>query len=178
MRSARLPALEPDLLPPPPERGQHGRIVRLDRQIADAAGNIGVPFLAISLLSRMHASGRISLDEARAGEQFHAHFRRAALGDLRAADLARIRGQPRAGRAIAPSAEHYRRKVWDAVMALGGPDAPCGSIIWAVIGEEMDIKRWALERFRPLRRVSEHAASGILIAALGCLATYYERGRR
>src|SRR5215469_13657844 len=135
------------VVPPTIERLRRGDVRRSERQIQDTAGAVGDPFITLSLLTRMHADGRITLEEVQAGEQFHSDFRRAALGDLRAADLARIRGQ-RHGRELAASTEHYRWKVWNAVTPLGGPTSPCGSIVWSVVGEEMDIKRWCLERFR------------------------------
>jgi len=171
------PAFEPDLVPPPPERGQHDRIERLDRQIADVRGDIGSPFITISLLARMHNEGKITDEEVEAGDRFHLEFRRASLGDLRAAAVDRVRIENRRpGFEITPSAEHFRRRIWDVLAALGGVDAPPASCLYHVIGAEETLKDWALRRYT-VRRISEHQAPGVLIGALSCLAAYYTRTR-
>jgi hypothetical protein len=42
---------EPDLVPPPPERGHHDRVRRAERQLVDVRGDIADPFIVVSLLS-------------------------------------------------------------------------------------------------------------------------------
>jgi hypothetical protein len=166
-----------DILPPPPERGQHDRIRRSDRQLVDVRGDIADPFIVVSLLGRWHAEGRIDLAEVDAGARFHREFRLGSLGDLHAADVGRVRSSAGwTGRAISANAEHFRRRVWDALEALGGLDRPPASCIYHVIGCEQTLKDWCRERYTA-RRISEHQAPGILVAALACLASHYQGAR-
>ncbi len=68
--------------------------------------------------------------------------------------------------------EAARTAVWRAIRALGGIASPAGSCLWHVVGWERSLKEWALEQGWAGRRVSQEAASGILIAALGALETH------
>jgi hypothetical protein len=69
--------------------------------------------------------------------------------------------------------ETARRAVWEAILAVGGLGSPAGSCLWHVLGWESSLKEWALERGWSGRRVSQEAASGILIAALGALEAHF-----
>ena len=69
--------------------------------------------------------------------------------------------------------ESAREHVWRALVAVGGPGSPAGSCLWHVVGWERSLKEWALEQGWNGRRVSQEAASGILIAALGILEAHY-----
>jgi hypothetical protein len=171
------PAIESDLIPPPPERAQHDRIERLDRQINDARGDIGVPWQAVGYLGKLLAEGRINEAEFEAGRRFRADFRAAHLEGLHASDLSRPRidSGHRAGE-LAAAVVGARRRVMAALDALGGIASPAGSVIWACVGEEATIKAWAQSRYLD-RPMSPHQGSGALIAALGCLATFYRVGR-
>ena len=158
----------------PNERWARGDVRRTDRQINDVRGDIGAPFVTISLLARMHSEGKLTDEEVEAGDRFHREFRRAALGDLRAADVGRVRTENRRAPEITVSAEHFRRRIWDALAMLGGLDAPPASCIFHVVGNEETLKDWARRRYT-VRRISEHQAPGVLISALACLAVYYTR---
>jgi hypothetical protein len=70
--------------------------------------------------------------------------------------------------------ENARQHVWRAIVAVGGPSSPGGSCLWHVVGWECSLKEWAFEQGWNGRRVSQEAASGILIAALGALETHYQ----
>ena len=59
-------------------------------------------------------------------------------------------------------------------MALGGIDAPPASCIFHVVGAEETLKDWCRRRYTA-RRISEHQAPGVLIAALTSLAVHYKR---
>ena len=63
--------------------------------------------------------------------------------------------------------------VWHAIRAVGGIASPAGSCLWHVVGWERSLKEWALEQGWSGRRVSQEAASGILIAALGALEAHF-----
>ena len=60
-----------------------------------------------------------------------------------------------------------------AIRAVGGLGSPAGSCLWHVVGWEQSLKEWALGQGWNGRRVSQEAASGILIAALGALEAHF-----
>ena len=71
--------------------------------------------------------------------------------------------------------EVARTAVWNAVLAVGGLGSPAGSVLWHVVGWEKSLKEWALEQgWSGQRQVSQEAAAGMLIAALGVLEAHYE----
>jgi hypothetical protein len=159
---------------PTPERRRHGPVERLERAIADEEGRPARPYRTVDTLALMERRGSITAAMRQAGEDFRTQFRRAALDPLRALDPAR---PPVAlGRRLAdePSwpIEAARRAVWRALQAVGGLASPAGSCLWHVVGWERSLKEWAREQGWNGRRVSEEAASGIMIATLGILASH------
>lgn len=170
------PHLTPGMEAPTRERRGHGLLERLDRPIADAAGRPARPYRAVDTLSLMERRGSITAGMRQAGEDFHARFATARLDPLRAHDWRR----PRAGVVLSRSdadpgarIEAARRAVWRAVLAVGGIGSPAGSCLWHVVGWQCSLKEWALEQGWNGRRISQEAASGILIAALGALERHF-----
>ena len=74
--------------------------------------------------------------------------------------------------------ENAREVVWRAILAVGGLGSAGGSCLWHVLGWERSLKEWALEQGWRGRRVSQEAASGILIAALGALEGHFTTARK
>jgi hypothetical protein len=130
----------------------------------------------------MERQGSITAGMRRAGEDFRACFKTAQLDPLRAFDLSRPRigvqssfpPREQSGLRI----ENARAVVWDAILAVGGLGSAAGSCLWHVLGWERSLKEWALEQGWNGRRVSQEAASGILIAALGVLEAHFSNSRR
>jgi len=162
---------------PTPERRQHGAIERLERTISDAAGHPSRPYRAVDTLAIMQRRGSITAGMKQAGEDFRARFAVAQLDPLRALDLSHLRLGERSPRphsdGPAQRIEAARAAVWRAVQAVGGFASPAGSCLWHVLGWERSLKEWALQRGWSGRRVSQEAASGILIAALGALEAHF-----
>ena len=162
---------------PTPERQRHGPVERLERPIADLAGRPARPYRAVDTLAIMERRGSITSGMRQAGEDFRARFARAQLDPLRALDLSRLRLGERNLRPDSGSSglriEAARGAVWRAVQAVGGLGSPAGSCLWHVLGWEQSVKEWALEQGWSGRRVSQEAAAGILIAALGALESHY-----
>jgi hypothetical protein len=153
------------------ERKQHGAINRAGRQMADAQGGIGQPWIARDLLASMEARGAITSPLRLAGEEFHRHFQRAAMSPIRAADVSRI---PRLGAAPDHVGNMGARKcVSDALDALGGLGSPAGSCAWHILGCEMSVNEWARREGWSGRAIHPNVASGILIGALGILAKHF-----
>jgi hypothetical protein len=165
-------------LGPTPERLQHGPVEALPRAIADSLGRLSRPYRAVDTLQIMERRGSITPAMRQAGEDFRARFTVAQLDPLRASDQSHLRiaeEGPRPDKAApGPRAEAARATVWRAVQAVGGIGSPAGSCLWHVVGWQLPLKEWALGQGWSGRRVSQEAASGILIAALGALESHLD----
>jgi len=71
-----------------------------------------------------------------------------------------------------------RRRVGEALDALGGLGSPAGNCVWHVVGLQRSIREWAMRQGWGGRPVRFEQAQGILVAALGVLAWNYGYGRR
>ena len=166
---------------PTPERRNRGIVERVERPIADEKGRPSRPYRAIDILGAMERRGSITGGMRQAGEDFRARFTIAQLDPLRAPDWSRPRERGTARfTADEPGAriEGAREAVWCAIQAVGGPVSPAGSCLWHVVGWEQSLKEWALGQGWGGRRVTQEAASGILIAALGALEMHFGLKRR
>jgi len=177
-RRSRGPVGENVAVAPTAERRKQGIVERLERPIADDAGHLARPYRAVDTLAAMERRGSITAGMRQAGEDFRARFATAHLDPLRAPDWSRLRvggSSSNFRTADEPDLriEGARDAVWRAILAVGGIGSPAGSCIWHVVGWERSLKEWALERGWSGRRVSQEAASGILIAALGALAAHF-----
>jgi hypothetical protein len=176
-RRIAVPISENVAVTPTPERRQHGIIERLERPIADESGRPARPYRAVDTLAVMERRGSITAGMRQAGEDFRARFATAQLDPLRAPDWSRLRvgisSRFRAGDGPGLRIESARDVVWRAILAVGGIGSPAGSCLWHVVGWERSLKEWALEQGWSGRRVSQEAASGILIAALGALEAHF-----
>jgi hypothetical protein len=176
-RRLTVPSGENVAVMPTPERRNHGVVERLERPIADESGRPARPYRAVDTLGTMERRGSITATMRQAGEDFRARFATAQLDPLRAPDWSRLRvggsSRIRAGDEPGLRIEGARNVVWRAIQAVGGMGSPAGSCLWHVVGWERSLKEWALEQGWNGRRVSQEAASGILIAALGALEAHF-----
>src|SRR3954454_16849768 len=166
---------------PTVERLHHGSIERLHRAIADTQGNAARPYRALDTLAVMERRGSITAGMRQAGEDFRARFTTAQLDPLRALDLSQLRlgGRPSRSGDEGPGLriEAARTAVWRAIQAVGGIASPAGSCVWHVVGWKSSLKAWTIEQGWNGRRVSQEAASGILVAALGALEAHFGSSR-
>jgi hypothetical protein len=143
----------------------------VDKAIADDEGRPAQPYRSIDILAAMERRGAITAEMREAGEEFQLLFRVAQLDPLMAADLSRpivSGGVFNVG--IGHRIEQARRLVWETLMSVGGLGSAGGSCLWHVLGWQQSLKEWASQQGWSGRRVSQEAASGILIGALGVLA--------
>ncbi len=152
---------------PTAERKKHDEVERLEKQIVDARGMSGAPYVVLSPLAAMERNQTISRQQRNAGDKFHDAFRRAMLDQRRAAAL--IRGPTPVvwwGQSLGNT--EARRRVAEAIRALGGEGAVGANLVWHVLGLEWSLKFW-IENQRIARISNKSVASGILIGALDVL---------
>jgi hypothetical protein len=174
-RQTRTTTISADIIPP--ERLRQGLVELAPSVIADEAGRPSRPYRAIDTLAIMERRGSITSGMRQAGEDFRRRFAVAQLDPLRALDLSRLslgdKPTRRGDHAPGLRAEAARNAVWRAIRAAGGIASPAGSCLWHVVGWERPLKEWAQQQGWAGRRVSQEAASGILIAALGALEAHF-----
>lgn len=177
MNRRRQNQREPRENPISPERLRHGLIELVPAVIADTDGRAARPYRAVDTLTLMERRGSITAGMRQAGEDFRQRFAVAQLDPLRALDISRLslgdKPTRRGDHAPGSRVEAARGAVWRAIGAVGGIASPAGSCLWHVVGWERSLKEWALEQGWAGRRVSQEAASGILVAALGALEAHF-----
>jgi hypothetical protein len=171
MRKRKLRTEAADPFAPTPERRTHGIVERVPQAIADEAGRPARPYRAPDTLAVMLRKGSITSGMHQAGEDFHALFMTAQLETLHAVDLQRlpdgINELP-----LSLRQSEARKEIWRILKTLGGMASPAGSCLWHVVGGATTVKEWALHYAWNGRTLSQEAASGVLIGALGALQAY------
>jgi hypothetical protein len=66
-----------------------------------------------------------------------------------------------------------QRTVHDALARLGGQGSLAASCLWHIVGLGEGIREWSLEH----AGLNRHAASGVLLAALGILEAHFSGQR-
>jgi hypothetical protein len=142
----------------------------------DPDGRIVYHHRTVDTLGKMLRAGTINQEMHDAAKDFQAAFIVANLDPLRALPIMRVPGTGREPE-LNERQLHARRRVHEAMAALGGISSPAGSCIWHVVGLQRSVREWALRRGWGGRPVRQEQAQGILIAGLGMLAGHfgYER---
>jgi hypothetical protein len=139
----------------------------------DPEGRIVVHHRTVDTLGKMLRAGAITQEMHDAAKDFEAAFIVANLDSLRALPILRVPGTGREPD-LNECQLHARRRVHKALEALGGLSSPAGSCIWHVVGLQRSVREWAMRQGWNGRLVDQKQAQGILIAALGVIATPYE----
>ena len=141
----------------------------------DPEGRIVVHHRTVDTLGKMLKAGTITQEMHDAAKDFQAAFIVANLDPIRALPILRVPGTGREpelnGRQL-----DARRRVHEALEALGGISSPAGSCVWHVIGLQRSVREWAIRQGWGGRPVDHKAAGGILTAALGVLAAHLGYG--
>jgi hypothetical protein len=118
-----------------------------------------------------------TIDEAMhdAARDFQASFIVANLDPLRALPILRVPGTGRESELNERQLD-ARRRVHEAMHALGGLSSSAGSCIWHVVGLQRSVREWAMRQGWGGRPVRQDQAQGILVAALGVLAAHLGYG--
>ena len=144
---------------------------------ADPHGRPVVHHRTVDTLGIMLRAGTITKDMHDAARDFQAQFTVARFDVVRCMPLMRLPGG--GGAADLTDAQvDARRRVSEALEALGGLGSPAGSCVWHVVGLQRSVREWAMRQGWGGRPVRIEQAQGILVAALGMLAGYYGYARR
>jgi Domain of unknown function (DUF6456) len=155
------------------ERGKPAGLPRRELEEVlevDPGGRIVVHHRTVDTLGKMLRSGTISQEMHDAARAFESTFTIANLDPIRASLMLRM---PGAGREpdLNDRQLDARRRVHAAMQALGGINSPAGSCVWHVVGLQRSVREWATRQGWSGRPVRQEQAQGILIAALGMLAS-------
>jgi hypothetical protein len=114
-----------------------------------------------------------------AARDFQAAFIVANLDPLRALPILRVPGNGREPDLNERQLD-ARRRVHEAMQALGGISSPAGSCVWHVVGLQRSVREWAVRQGWGGRQVDQKEAKGILVAALGMLLACrgYAKGKQ
>jgi hypothetical protein len=134
----------------------------------DPDGRIVYHHRSVDTLGKMLRAGTIDQAMHDAAKDFQASFIVAQLDPLRAVPILRVPGTGREPE-LNERQLHARRRVHEAMAALGGIGSPAGSCVWHVVGLQRSVREWAIRRGWGGRAVRQEQAQGILIAALGVL---------
>ncbi|MCW5700538.1 MAG: hypothetical protein KIT00_11925 [Rhodospirillales bacterium] len=142
---------------------------------ADPDGRPVVHHRTVDTLGRMLRAGTITKDMHDAAHDFQASFTIARFDAVRCMALMRVSGSPGELRFTEAQLD-ARRRVGEALDALGGLGSPAGSCVWHVVGLQCSIREWAMRQGWGGRLVRVEQAQGIMVAALGVLAGWYGYG--
>jgi hypothetical protein len=170
-KAKRATSRHEDLSKPSKWRLQHGTFSEPIRDTDPETGSPVQHRRAVDTLGQMMANGTITPQMHEAGCIFRTLFRSAALDGIATSQLIRLAGATADG--MTSRQIDARRRVAQALDALGGHDSPAGSCIWFVVGLEMSVREWAARRGWSGRSVSQPIAGGMLVAGLGILAMHF-----
>ena len=142
---------------------------------ADPDGRIVYHHRTVDTLGKMLRAGTIDQAMHDAAKDFQAAFIVAQLDPLRALPILRVPGTGREPE-LNERQLHARRRVHEAMAALGGISSPAGSCVWHVVGLQRSVREWAMRQGWGGRPVRQEQAQGILVAALGVLAAHFGYG--
>jgi hypothetical protein len=142
----------------------------------DPEGGIVVHHRTVDSLAKMLRAGSITQEMHDAARDFQASFIVANLEAIRALPILRVPGNGREPDLNERQLD-ARRRVHQALEALGGISSPAGSCVWHVVGLQRSVREWSMRQGWGGRPVRQEQAQGILIAALGVLAGHlgYDR---
>jgi hypothetical protein len=137
----------------------------------DPDGRIVVHHRTVDTLGKMLRAGTITPEMYDAAKDFQAAFIVANLDPIRALPILRVPGTGREPDLNERQLD-ARRRVHEALQALGGISSPAGGCVWHVVGLQQSVREWAIRQGWRGRPVRQEQAQGILVAALGVLAAH------
>jgi hypothetical protein len=111
----------------------------------DPDGRIVYHHRTVDTLGKMLRAGTIDQAMHDAAKDFQAAFIIAQLDPLRALPILRVPGTGREPE-LNERQLHARRRVHEAMAALGGISSPAGSCVWHVVGLQRSVREWAMRQ--------------------------------
>lgn len=142
---------------------------------ADPDGRAVQHHRVVDTLGKMLRAGTITTEMHEAAADFHTAFSSAKFDRVMTMQLMRIRGSGSAAEMVDGQID-ARRRVFEAIDALGGLSSPAGSCVWHVVGMRCSVREWAMRQGWNGRQVDRDQAVGVLVAALAILAQHFRRG--
>ena len=152
-------------------RLQHGGV---GPAVRDADPDTGTPVQhhrTVDTLGVMLNHNTITPEMHEAGCIFRTQFRTASLDGMRTTQIIRMPGGT--GDTLTERQASARRRIAAVMEVVGGPDTATGSCLWHVVGLECSVREWAMRRGWNGKPIPPPQGQGILIGALGVLATHY-----
>lgn len=141
----------------------------------DPDGRIVVHHRTVDALGKMLKAATIDQEMHDVALDFQANFIIANLDPLRAVPILRVPGTGREPD-LSERQLDARRRVHEAMQALGGMSSPAGSCVRHVVGLQRSVRAWAIRQGWGGRSIRQEQAQGILVAALGVLAPHFGYG--
>lgn len=170
-KAKRATTGQEDLSKPSRWRLQHGGFEEPVRAADPEKGSPVEHRRAVDTLGMMLTNGTITPQMHEAGCIFRTLFRSAAIDSMCTSQLIRLAGATAEG--FSNRQLEARRRVAEALDALGGHGSPAGSCVWFVVGLEFSVREWAMRQGWSGRPVHGPVAQGMLVAALGTLASHF-----
>ena len=139
---------------------------------ADPDGRPVVHHRVVDTIGRMLRAGNITREMHDAARDFAATFTIARFDPVVCMSLDRLPGSSNPAD-LTDAQVDARRRVGEAIDALGGLGSPAGGCVWHVVGMQRSIREWSMRQGWGGRPIGEKQAHGILVAALGMLARHY-----
>ena len=139
---------------------------------ADPDGRPVVHHRVVDTIDRMMRNGNITREMRDAARDFAATFTIARFDPVVCMSLDRLPDSSNPAD-LSDAQVDARRRVGDALDALGGLGSPAGGCVWHVVGMQRSIREWSMRQGRGGKPIGERQAHGILVAALGMLARHY-----
>ena len=111
----------------------------------DPDGCIVYHHRTVNTLGKMLRAGTITQKMYDAAKDLEAAFIVANLDPLRALPIVRVTGSGREPD-LSERQLHARRRVHEAMQALGGISSPAGSCVWHVVGLQRSVREWAIRQ--------------------------------
>lgn len=148
-------------------------------QLKDADGNLSRPIARTGdTVDALFRNRTIGDEELACARRFERDFHMGGLDRQRITNYDGVGGGGGIGNVTVGLLE-ARDRVNKVMNTLGGVASPAGSIIWNVVGLGRNLKEYTTEfAFSSNRPVSEPAAKGMLVCALGVLAQHYRSADR
>ena len=159
-----------DLSKPTQWRLQHGGFDRC-HDTDPETGIVVTHHRSVDTLGMMLTNGTITQEMHDAGQLFRSLFRSAAFDSMSTSQILRVPGTR--VDTLSTLQVDARRKITEALDALGGHASPAGSCVWFVVGLEFSIREWAARRGWAGRPVPGPVGQGVLVAGLGMLAMHF-----